>query len=164
MAPSTIVKLAYIFGVLAAALALYLLLRPYSVITYYSGPLRPGNFTVEGVLLIHINNTSDRAVRVPAIVGESIYGVSVAENITLSAPPRGSALYNFTFAKYLYIPNSTEQVNITIQSIKIPLINKILTVLMVVFFILMFAFLVIGYLFQITYKIGNTGGAIKENS
>ncbi len=162
MTPNSIIRLAYILGALAAATALYLLLHPYSLVTYYSGPLRPGNFTVEGVLLIHINNTSDRAVYIPVVVGESVYGVFVVGNITLSAPPRGAALYNFTFAKYVYISNSSEQVNILIQSIRIPFINKILTILMVALFILMFAFLVVGYMFQITYRTKNARGAVKE--
>ncbi len=156
------VKLAYILGALAAATALYLLLNPYSVSTYYSGPVRPINITVNGVMFIYLNNTGNETAYIPAVVGESIYGVSVRGNVTLTAPPGGATVYNFTFAKYIYIMNSSKNVNILIQSVEIPLINKILTIIMVILFILMFAFLVVGYLFQITYKTGRIREGVKE--
>nr|KJR73213.1 MAG: hypothetical protein TU35_07155 [Thermoproteus sp. AZ2] len=47
-----LIRLAYLFGVLAFALALYLILHPYSVHVYYSGPLKPLNISVSGTVVL----------------------------------------------------------------------------------------------------------------
>ncbi|KUO84105.1 MAG: hypothetical protein AT711_03500 [Thermoproteus sp. CIS_19] len=152
MSPESLTRLAYVMGVGAAALALYLLLNPYSVTTYYSGPARPLNVTPGGgLVLLAINNTGGGTAYVPVSVGEEAYGVAFINNATLEAPP-GLSIYNFSFVKYIYINYSSQSLFITIKSIKILIINKILTVIMVLLFILMFAFLVVGYLYQIVYK------------
>jgi hypothetical protein len=156
VSPELLTRLAYVFGIGAALLALYLLLNPYSVTTYYSGPVRPLNVTPDGgLVLLFINNTGGGTAYVPVSVGEEVYGVVFINNATLAAPP-GQSVYNFSFVKYIYINGSSQNIFITIKSVKTTIINKILTVIMVILFILMFAFLVVGYLYQITYKTKGT--------
>ncbi|MEL9990327.1 MAG: hypothetical protein QXP98_01755 [Thermoproteus sp.] len=157
MSPKGLLRLAYIFGALAALTALYLILNPYSTSIYYTGPVRPMNISVGGtLLLIYLNNTSVAPVEVPLSIGESIYGVNFLNNVSLAVGPQAAAVYNFSFANYVYINKSIENVYIVIKSIKIPLLNKILTIIMVILFLLMLAFLIVGYLFQIAYKTRRT--------
>ncbi|CCC80831.1 hypothetical protein [Thermoproteus tenax] len=159
---------AYLLGAAAIAIAIYLILVPYSVTTYYIGPLRPMNISVDGnIVLIFINNTGESTIHIPVTVGESVLGVSFVNNATLVAGAHTVALYNFSYPKYVSFNQTFENVKITIKGIKIPLINKILTLIMIILFILMMALLIIGYLFYIQHSASRRSftdrGILKNN-
>lgn len=152
LSSSSVIKLAYIFGALAAAAALYLILHPYSVHVDYSGPLKPMNLSTSGGwIFVELNNTGRSEAEVPAFLGGSIAGVPFTTSVVLKVPPRSTASYNYTNINYILLNTSSANLKIIIISLKIPLINIIITIIMIIFFILMLAFLIVGFLFQTIY-------------
>ncbi|MFB6491014.1 MAG: hypothetical protein TU35_007200 [Thermoproteus sp. AZ2] len=158
-----LIRLAYLFGVLAFALALYLILHPYSVHVYYSGPLKPLNISVSGTVVLQLNNTSPSPAEVPVAVKGSVLGAPFNATVTISIPPRSLASYNYTYIDYIEINSSNSNIYLSIIGLKITLLNVVLTIIMLIFFILMVAFLVVGFLYRTTYTYKRPQKSKNEN-
>ena len=158
MLPSNkLVITGYVLGIITILLAIYLIIHPYTVHVYYNG-------TLSGTLSITTNVNDYLMLRLSTNGESSRFNVTIIERIpqtnimvpqyyVINLSQGVPKIVNFTSVKELIISGNG---SIVLMGIRRPLINYILTLVLIIVFIFALALLVIGYLKSIENLLGKT--------
>ncbi|WP_054844428.1 hypothetical protein [Vulcanisaeta souniana] len=140
---------AYIIGVITIILAIYIILNPFKVNYYYSGPAINNSFTINPSSIVFIilkTNNSNLNTNITIIkwIPETNISITLYYAISLG-PPYQSREINFTTITTLNVA-STGQGRITIFGIYRPEVINVLTIILTILFILIIALLIIGFI------------------
>jgi hypothetical protein len=146
----------YVLGLMTILLAIYLITHPYVSHLYYSGSIN-GTLIVNTnpndylILLLYNTNCKRASFNVTVIERVPETNVTVPQYYTINLGPNENRTMNFMLVSKLYVEGNG---SVILTGIRRPLINYLLTLLLIIMFVFTIALLFIGYLKSIKNILG----------